>query len=303
MYHETRTPATELRTNVNRYCIIKYNNGTTIREINPSTNIWVYFNITNQSSYKLIEVSNKIEMPKTITDFIEMSKRDTISMGNTIMGPHRTMGIEVTQGETTIIGIEFKTGINKSFFGHSIEKIANTIIPVDESFVFLQKLRNVICGTPRNEVFNIIDNFLIDNMSINPYSIITDNKLYKILENIEENPFNKTADNMANLYSTSLRNFNRIMKSYVGLSPQQFIMTQKIKKLTQIMIDSPQESIITIVSKCGYEDLTHLNRDFRLLGGSSASKVIDNIRQRLEFIPSPLAINDLGEGVLGINLF
>jgi len=301
MLYESRITIGNTANYIDRIWIGNWDYNTTIREVMPNTNICVLLQLGNIPKYKNITKEFLKNVP---ADFIEWNNRisaNALTIGNAIIGPHRDLIMEKSEGNTYTIGIEFKTGHSSNFFGIPLKTLSNNILPLGDANGLLCTLANVINTQSNDTIFSSILEY-IEKITDSPYSNIKDQKLMECIKAIERNPFKHNVNDLAEIYCTSKRNLNRIINAYTGLPAQQFIMIQKAKKIVSLMIEHLDYSLNQIIDLCNYHDQSHLNRDIKLIGGITATQVFQNIHNRISYMPSPLAMNIVEGKYCGLHL-
>lgn len=302
MYYKTEKPAKELQNTIERYWIIEGKYEIIMREIAPSSNIVVCYNFGANASYCVLTKDTIKELPQQLPEFVNKIESLSTTYQQVIIGPHKETMVETSHKHIKTIAIEFKTGYRNTFFGLSIKTLSGNVIPIDYDNKIISDLGELLSNTKTEDIFQTIDKYLIDNYLTSIYSTITNNDLFESINYIKDNPFNQKALIMAEENNKCLRHFNRIFKEYTGLASKQFIMIQKINKVIETMIVQHSLSLKEIIELCGYYDHSQLNRDFKLLGGITATKAFNNIRENLAFMPSPMGYKCLDDKTCGINL-
>ncbi len=303
MYYKTAKPAKELKHTIERYWILEGDYEIIMREIVPSTNIVVCYNYGSTVSYSIINKNTIKELPKQLTELV--NKIDSLStpFQQVIIGPHKDIIIETTHKHIKTIAIEFKTGYRNNFFGHKTKTLSGNVLPIDFSNKIITNLGKLLVETQEENMFDTIDKYLKNNFLTSIYSQTINKELFESINNIKDNPFNQKAQTMARENNKCLRHFNRIFNEYTGLASKQFIMVQKINKVIETMLEHKDLSLKEIIELCGYYDHSQLNRDFKLLGGITATQVFNNIRENIVFLPSPMGYKCLDDKTCGIHLF
>ena len=107
--------------------------------------------------------------------------------------------------------------------------------------------------------------------------IIKDDKIYlvkKVKEYINNNwRQDLTLDNLSKVANMSKFHFSRVFKKVIGLSPYDYFLQLKIKKV-QILLEK-SSNITDIAYETGFYDQSHLNKYFNKFVGISPSEYIE----------------------------
>ncbi len=302
MYFKKAIPSDPLKKYIQNYWIAKEDGYRMIREINPSSNICVCYNLEREACYKLVTKDFWGEQKQSIDTLLKKIGEGLIDARNVVIGPHRSMMIETSDNSVFTVGIEFKTGIRKRFFGREVSKMTDKIIIVDNSNAILSNLADIISKCTTADIFGVVDNYLIEQYLPYMSQRSENDYLLELINKVSGNPFDANIDTMSQELHTCPRNFERLFKQYTGLTPKQFVSIKKINKVSECMIEHQEKSLVEVLEMCGYYDQTHINRDFKIIGGLPATQVFQNIKQKLVNSPDTLGLNYDVEGVCGFNL-
>lgn len=301
MFYEKKRPSRELEPFIECYWVMIFNN-TIIREVIPSANISVLFHKYNNVHYETLtkELIKKIGM--NIDYLTKLCTKTDNTLNKAIIGPHKDLVLETSINKTYTIGIEFKPGIRKTFFGNSIESIANKIITNNDNTI-LNGLENIIFQCNTENILNNIDKYLLNNYLPSIYAKIEDELIFDLILEVTNNPFKIQAKDLADKYHLCQRQFDRIFKKSIGITAKQFLMSATASKIRSIMTDHLDYTLQDIVEACKFNELSELNYNLRQLGGLSAKQIYDNIHNRISFVPGPMGINEIAEGIVGVHFF
>ena len=295
-------PSDTLKKYVECYWVAQLDEKQVIREINPSSNISVCFHLEDFANYRLLPndfCKGQNVSFDTITKWV--NDKPT-SAQNVIIGPHRRLIIETSEKGFCTFGIEFKTGMRKTFLSNKIINLSNKILPLDSINLVLSHIPTIISKCTLEDIFDLADRYLTDTLLPYIHSKEADGLLYELIEEVSENPFNAKVSLMDDIMNTCRRNIEYYFKQYTGLTPKQFISIQKINKVIECMIEHQEYSLVEVLESCGYYDQAHINRDFKIIGGLPATQVFKNIKSQLSYSPDALCLNYDWEGVCGFNL-
>lgn len=302
MYFKKAKPSDPLKKYINYYWVVKEDGYRTIREINPSSNICVFFHLGQMASYKLITKDLLGEEKQSVDAMLKKIEDAPPAAQNVIIGPHRTIMLETSLNNIYTFGIEFKTSIRKRFFGKDVISLTDSIIRLDNTNTKLSPLADIISQCKTDETFEIVDKYLIDNYLPIVSQKDEDKDLLTIINEVSTNPTDIDVEKMASKSHTCKRNFERNFKQHTGLTPKQFIVIQRINKVMDCMKGHKGNRLTEILEMCGYYDQTHINRDFQTIGGLPATQVFDNLRKQMTNSPDELCLNYENNGICRFNL-
>ncbi|KQL32830.1 AraC family transcriptional regulator [Bacillus sp. FJAT-25509] len=97
-----------------------------------------------------------------------------------------------------------------------------------------------------------------------------DNALMKKAKNLIHSNLEKVLklDEICNELNLSKFKFIRYFKTHTGISPYQYFLNCKIERAKQLI--EKNRDIYSAVSECGFVDLTHLNKHFKSVYGTTA---------------------------------
>lgn len=155
-------------------------------------------------------------------------------------------------GMYRLLGISMSEMIDGSYdaadvFGNEMKEINNTLQEAD-SF---------------DEIKNIIESFLLKKVNMLQRALPFD---MAMLEMLRFNG-NVTMEKIASLACLSLRQFERVSKERIGISPKMFARLTRFSKAYRLRENFPAISWTNIAYECGYFDQMHLIRDFKEFAG------------------------------------
>lgn len=302
MFFRKAKPSEPLRKSIDCYWVAKTDGAKVIREINPSANISVCFHLGHFGNFRLLPNDFCKGQNVSFDTIIKWVNDNPVSAKNVIIGQHRRLIVETSENGFYAFGIEFKTGSRKNFFGNKIINLSNKILPLDSNNIVLSHIPTIILKCALEDIFEEVDRYLTDNLLPYINSKGADGLFYELIEEVSENPFNAKVSLMDDRMNTCLRNIEYYFKQYTGLTPKQFIGIQKINKVIECMIEHKEYSLMDILELCGYYDQTHINRDFKIIGGLPATQVFENVKRQLISSPDVLCLGYDIDGICGFNL-
>ena len=85
----------------------------------------------------------------------------------------------------------------------------------------------------------------------------------------------KVAD-LANATCLSDKQYYRIFKEFVGVTPKQFLRTVRLQWAFYNIQTRKSSNLTDLAYNCGYFDQAHFNSDFKLLTGYTPKKCFEN---------------------------
>ncbi|HEX5151458.1 MAG TPA: helix-turn-helix domain-containing protein [Parafilimonas sp.] len=174
----------------------------------------------------------------------------------------------VSNGEFFVILVVFKPGILYRITGIPFYELNNTFI--DAEAVFSKEIRLV------NERLSSIDDY-------KEMIIIIEQFLYRLKSNIQKDkhavdgvasliihhPENNSVLKSARESFLCTRQFERIFKERMGISPKIFIRIARMNKAFRLKCNNPDCDWLSIALDCGYHDYQHLAKDFKDFAGTN----------------------------------
>ncbi|MBR4267353.1 MAG: helix-turn-helix domain-containing protein [Bacteroidales bacterium] len=281
------------------YWILKEDNCQIIREINPTTNISVCFHLSGKASYKILTSDLFLENSQSLKSICEKFDNSEVTAQDVIIGQHRTMIVEKLQKGIDCFGIEFKTGMRKTFFGNEMSSLTENIVPIEKSDNLLSKLPTIISKSNIYDVFENVNNFLTDYFLTSIHAQIINPNLFEIINKIYHKPNEVDINHISEELNMSVRNLERIFKTFTGSNPKQFICLRKIHEVAVDMIKTFEDNHPEI-NVLGYYDRSHVSSRFKQISGLSVIQIFQKFSNYLSFSPDAICINRDETGICGI---
>lgn len=299
MYYYKVKPAGLLEKFIECYWILKEDNYQIIREINPTTNISVCFHLSGKASYKILTSDLFLENSQSLKSICEKFDNLEVTAQDVIIGQHRTMIVEKLQKGIDCFGIEFKTGMRKTFFGNEMSSLTENIVPIEKSDNLLSKLPTIISKSNIYDVFENVNNFLTDYFLTSIHAQIINPNLFEIINKIYHKPNEVDINHISEELNMSLRNMERVFRFFTGFNPKQFICLRKIHEVAVDMIKNFEDNHPEI-NVLGYYDRSHVSSRFRQISGLSVIQIFQKFSNYLTFSPDAICINRDENGICGI---
>mgnify|MGYP001187677854 CR=1 FL=1 len=114
-----------------------------------------------------------------------------------------------------------------------------------------------------DEIKEVIEKFLLMKVKLLKRALPFDNAMLELLRLNGNVPI----EQIASLACLSLRQFERVSKERIGLSPKVFARLVRFSKAYRLRENFPQASWTSIAYECGYFDQAHFIRDFKEFAG------------------------------------
>ena len=164
-------------------------------------------------------------------------------------------------------------------------------IPVFEKHIIDDILLFKLLNTLFYDIYTKQDNMKIEIRLIDALSHLIKNYTYttkdydtifddtsiinKSLEYINDTiNTNISLDDLAKVTNTSKYHFLRIFKKELGLTPHNYILTQKIQKATKQILNG--SSIVDASSNFAFSDQSHFTRNFKRMYGYTPKTIVNN---------------------------
>jgi AraC-like DNA-binding protein len=139
------------------------------------------------------------------------------------------------------------------------------------SHAILNEKEEAVCS----ELFlSLTDRLIRTNHSTNTKKDITIiRKAKEILHANVENVLK--LDEISNELQLSKFQFIRVFKAHTGISPYQYFLNCKLQRAKQLI--EKNRDIYTVVADCGFVDLSHLNKHFKSVYGTTAFEYMSSL--------------------------
>lgn len=183
--------------------------------------------------------------------------------------------LEITYkpGQIQMMGIRFAPGGITTLTHIPIHEITNRNIelPLEETLFdscFYERLPEIKQIEDR---ISYINHYFIERL----YKLyIPDKQVTYAVSLIRSNNGQLSIRQLANEVCMSERHFERKFKTAIGISPKMFSNIMRFAFTRRYLNTHKEESLFDASIACGYHDLSHMNKEFRLLGGLSPSELL-----------------------------
>lgn len=196
--------------------------------------------------------------------------------GLSLLGANqKTIGLTTVSGWFEGMMLDFEPGGMYALLGIDLQQLAGKILTAqmygDQG---LMQCDALFKAAPTVEEFvHLADAFFLGRMARKEDLSYT--RLRKVIAACDEAKGNISVAEMASEACLGERQFLRIFRTYVGLSPKQFIRLRRFHKALQTMQYEAAEGknidLMSVALKHGYCDLSHMAMEFQQMGCVSPS--------------------------------
>jgi AraC-like DNA-binding protein len=208
-----------------------------------------------------------VVIPDNCSDIlIDLSRQGEISTSfiGTMTGP-------ISSSRKQLIGIRFKPGYARSFFGIPMTEFTNITVELKDFWGDTDLLERGI--RTKDYVFlsiNYLQDMLISRQNkFSPIPVSLSHALQRIASDLEFNSVEKLSSETG----TSRQHLRRIFLEYVGINPVQYMRISRIRKTIKHIRNVKKPLNMSFIAQdCGYYDQSHMIMDFRKFTGSTPCK-------------------------------
>ena len=180
--------------------------------------------------------------------------------GAKVLGPVSKKYSYSMQGQGKIIGVKFNLGVLAKRLPCPLNKAVDTEFEASQIFQFNQQalMENTLNAQNDKDAVAYLSHELQGYAhKLDPMTIT----VQRLAEQIKNNNEINRVEMLAELSQHSVRNLQRMFKTYVGLSPKWLIRKYRLHHALE-MLETQQLSIAQLAANLDYADQSHLIRDF-----------------------------------------
>ena len=189
---------------------------------------------------------------------------------------------QTTLGLTTVSGwfegmlMDFEPGGMHVLTGMDLQQLSGKVLKAQESGdEGLLQLDRIFKSTPRAEdITTQLDAFFLGRLPLK--EDVNYARICKVVAACDEAKGNISAAEMASVACLGERQFLRVFRSYVGISPKQFIRLRRfhrtIQEMQRIAAEDKPIDLMAVALNHGYYDLSHMALEFQQMGCVSPSQ-------------------------------
>ncbi|NQZ82014.1 MAG: helix-turn-helix transcriptional regulator [Colwellia sp.] len=184
----------------------------------------------------------------------------------TTLGPSTDLITITFNNNIHCFGIRFFPATGHHFFNVTMEKLKGDILLTtkqhfNNSTCLYQNLTNLLAeGVSDEKIITTIENHLLELLKISQI------KQQKLLTNILSAINNDNVANVSQLcneFSISLRDLQRLFKTYIGITPNAYMRINKIRKIKTTIANNQFKSLTQLSNDYDYFDQAHFIREFK----------------------------------------
>ncbi|MFO0700592.1 MAG: helix-turn-helix domain-containing protein [Nitrospira sp.] len=165
------------------------------------------------------------------------------------------------------IGIRFRPGMGRHFLDLQLRELTDQHIELP-TFLGVQpdELTEESGFLAQTEFLTHRLGAVLHRLDITPTPL--DRALYSVQQNQEV----WRVDTLSELTGHSIRHVERTIMTHIGLPPKFLLRILRVQSAIAAIHHAPLCSLVELAATLGYSDQAHMNRDFRLLTGSTPAQ-------------------------------
>ncbi|MGB1257933.1 MAG: helix-turn-helix domain-containing protein [Thiolinea sp.] len=171
----------------------------------------------------------------------------------------------------TYLGIRFNPGQSRHFINLAASELTN--LSTSSSGLLTVQLDRLNELTSPTNIATYLDQCLCH--TLNKHTPAT-NRIDHVLQQILLSHGQLTINEAANNLCKSRRQFERIFRETVGLTPKTYSAICRLQHATQLIHHHPQIALAEIAHIAGYADQSHMNRNCKRLTGVTPTRIDHN---------------------------
>ena len=196
--------------------------------------------------------------------------------GLTLLGANqRTIGLTTLSGWFEGMLLDFEPGGMHELLDIDMQQLEGKVLTVGEyGDAGLMQLDTLFKKPPKAEnIAPLIDAFFLGHL---PHkSDLNYDRLRKVISACDSAQGNISAKEMASIACLGERQFLRVFRNYIGVSPKQFIRLRRfhatIQQMQQTSATGKPIDLMSVALEHGYYDLSHMAMEFQQMGCVSPS--------------------------------
>jgi AraC-like DNA-binding protein len=232
-------------------------------------------------SMELIINTGSINCLPANTCGLRQRKKPTLSLINGIYSEFSDI---VTEGRSSLLGVQFKPGGSYSFFDIPADQFHNQRISLvdlwrSETFILEEKL---FYASSIHDHFEILEKFLVSK-------IIIDRQLHPAvgyaLKRFQERPASSKVSEIVFRTGLSSRHFIKLFREQIGLSPKLFSRLKRFQHSRQAIAVSREVNWADLALDCGFYDQSHFVNEFNNFAGFSPNSYLQKLGKNAHHLP------------------
>ena len=188
----------------------------------------------------------------------------------------KTLGLTTLSGWFEGMLMDFEPGGMHVLTGMDLQQLSGKVLKAQEcGDEGLLQLDRIFKSTPRAEdITTQLDAFFLGRLPLK--EDVNYARIRKVVAACDEAKGNISAAEMASVACLGERQFLRVFRSYVGISPKQFIRLRRfhrtIQEMQRIAAEDKPIDLMAVALNHGYYDLSHMALEFQQMGCVSPSQ-------------------------------
>ncbi|HEU4387810.1 MAG TPA: helix-turn-helix domain-containing protein [Blastocatellia bacterium] len=251
---------------------------------------WFYDGYVLPHSKERLLPSGEIDLVINLReDAIRIYDRDDTSRlqrlrGAVLAGPHSEFFVIDTHEQESVIGIQFKPGGARPFFGLPASELHNQHVPLED--LWKAKAGDLRCRllearTPEAK-FRVLEQALLAERQ----APLEPNPAVRFaLRELISGPHIRTISDVTAEIGLSPRRFIQLFSDEVGLTPKLFCRIRRFQRVLARIGNERPVDWADVALSCGYFDQSHFIHDFRAFSGLSPTTYNANRGQHPNHVP------------------
>lgn len=204
--------------------------------------------------------------------------------GTELHGVHLKRFSRTLMGDGRVLGVKFLPGGFHPFFNQPVSTLTGQV--VNAQVVMgpdIQQIHQAVQNCPNAaDAFEIIDEYLLRKLVIGETRVAKD--VAALVEKIQCERNITRVDQLVALHSEerepqTLRQLQRLFKTYVGMSPKETIQRLRLIEAAEMLRMSKAIDFASLALDLGYADQAHLIRDFKRMTGHTPNRYVESLRK------------------------
>lgn len=186
-----------------------------------------------------------------------------------VHGIHRGRFTRELAGEGSVLGVKFRAGCFRPFFGKSVSELRNRSVPLGAIFGESSQplcLRVHAAGTNDEASIAVVEEQLLRHW---PEPDPVAERAATIVADIEHDRALTRVEDLLDRHQISKRSLQRLFNDYVGIGPKWVVNRYRMHEVVERLNAGEHVDLTTLAFDLGYFDQAHFNRDFKTLIGRS----------------------------------
>jgi AraC-like DNA-binding protein len=196
--------------------------------------------------------------------------------GATVMGVVTRRFSVVLTGARFVLGLKFRPGGFRPFVPAAVSTFTNRSAPLRDVFPRAddEHQRALACRGDGRGVVDVLESLLC---ACDPAPDPRLDEVYAIVDRIATDGTLLTVERATRELGTSRRSLQRLLKTYVGVTPKWLIRLYRLKEAAARIEAGEVDDWADLALRLGYADQAHFVNDFRRLVGQSPARYAQSV--------------------------